>query len=125
MIDPQVFIDKMNDLHPRTSALEAEVSEEFHPHPPGINSLCGRIGWSISENIDSIENAADIFQLIEEALSSGTDELRNAVATGLIEAMISESDRHPGKWSGISPRLGPQSAAYAETWIAFTETGEM
>ncbi len=125
MIHPQVFIEKMRELYAHTSAMEEKVKEEFRPHPPGINSLCDRIGRSISENIDSIENAADIFQLIEEGISNGTDELRDAIATGLIEAMISESDGHPGKWDGMFPHLGPQCAVYAKAWITYTETGKM
>lgn len=109
----------MRELHPVSAALEEQVKEEFRPHPPGINSLCSHIGWSISENIDGIESAADIFQLIEEGICNGTDELGDAIATGLIEAMISESDGDPGKWVGMFPRLGPRSAAYANAWLRF------
>lgn len=124
-MDSQSFIEKMKQILPDVAVLEVEVREEFRPNPPGINSLCDRIGWFISENIDSIENAGDVFLLVEEAIKDGSSELQDAISTGLVEAMISESDHHPGKWDEISPLLGPQTAAYAKAWLNFTDAGKL
>ncbi|CAN7258012.1 hypothetical protein LJR235_001080 [Pararhizobium sp. LjRoot235] len=120
-----IFIEKMKNLLPDTYRIEEELVKEFYPSPPGINSLCSSIGWAIAENFESIEDIHGVFDLIESGMRDGDHDLKDAIATGLIEAIISQTDHHPGTWEKIVPHLGPLSAAYAIDWIKFTETGQM
>jgi hypothetical protein len=45
-------------------------------------------------------------------MRNGDRNLKTAVSTGLIEAMISRTGAQPARWRQISAQLGPLSTAY-------------
>jgi hypothetical protein len=120
-----LFTEKLKSLVPDIDRVEEDLMKEFYPAPPGINSLCSSMGWYIAENFKAIEDIHGVFDLIESGMRDGDNDLKDAIATGLIEAIISQTDYHPGTWEKIAPHLGPLSAASAKDWIKFTETGQM
>ncbi len=60
------------------------------------------------------ENIA-IFNLIEEGLASGEEELVEAIATGLVEALIPFSIKN-GTFEEIEPLLGQRTAGHVASW---------
>ncbi|MDQ0419272.1 hypothetical protein J2045_000282 [Peteryoungia aggregata LMG 23059] len=119
------FTNRLRILMPEFEEIEERLTLEFRPEPAGIVSLCAEAGWQIAANFHSIPNPGALFEVIEAAMASGDDTLSTAVATGLIEGLISSSDNRPGEWGMILPYLGVKSKAYADAWIEFTDTGSI
>ncbi|KQY26043.1 hypothetical protein [Rhizobium sp. Root482] len=117
------FTDRLRILLPEFTRIEERLKLEFFPAPIGIVSLCGEVGWHIAANFHSLRNLRALFEVIEAAMARGNDGLKNAVATGLIEGLISSSDNHLSEWEIIVPYLGMESKVYADAWIKFTDTG--
>jgi hypothetical protein len=117
------FMGRLGVLLPEFADAEEQLRGEFSPAPIGIVSLCAGLGQHVAANFRSLSNLKAIFEVIELGMISGDDRLKDAIATGFIEALISSSDNRPGDWKAIAPLLGQHSRNYAEGWIEFTETG--
>lgn len=97
-----------------------EVLEDWEPEEPPVTTLFAALGDRIAEDYVStdIETNRCIFSLIEQAMESSDQYLVTAVATGLIEALVTSAFRSEGLWNQIAPLLGPRTLRHAESWIA-------
>jgi hypothetical protein len=88
--------------------------------PPPIVAF-GDIGDAIVDNLTALsgEVRQKVFASIESGMTDPDDDIRTAMATGLIEALISRSDGKPGLWAEIESLLGPDSKKYALAWRSF------
>lgn len=88
--------------------------------PPPIWAF-GEVGDAIADNLEALpdETREKIFASIEIGMASPDDDLSTAMATGLIEALISHSDGKAGLWEQIERLLGPDSKKYALAWRSF------
>lgn len=119
----KVLVD-LKLILPEVQDIEERLEDEFFPNPIGTISLFSEIGWFVVDHLNAIERPQRIFDLIEDAMLNGDDELKNAIATGFIEALVSRSDTSENGWSEISGYLGSRSLEYANAWMKFSETGE-
>lgn len=96
------------------------VLDEWQPEEPPVTTLFAAIGDRIVEDFVSADVYANrrMFSLIEQALESGDQSLVTAVATGLIEAMVTRAAQSEGIWEKIALLLGPRSRRHAEAWLA-------
>jgi hypothetical protein len=117
--------DKLVKCEPRLSGSREEVAKNFYPQPPGAISVFSEIGERVAANFEILQNPHAVFELVEEALKSSDELSRTAICTGMIEAMISYCDYHPGKWDLIQLYLGDRAGEYARSWKKFTETGSV
>jgi hypothetical protein len=80
------------------------------------------VGRALSVTLDELSGPQQraVFDVIERHLVNGSDLMKDAVATGLLEALASEvSD---GRLDGphLATLLGPESRAYIDAWDQFT-----
>jgi hypothetical protein len=71
-------------------------------------------------NQDRLEALPGIFDLIEQLMVEGDDEVRTAVATCFLENLLNVSSAgklEPAKFTHL---LGPESRAYCRAWDEFT-----
>lgn len=96
-----------------------EVHAEWLPEEPPITILYAALGHRIAEEFSHADVAAthQIFSLIEEAMQSSNENLITAVATGLIEALVTRAVEIEGLWEQIKPLLGPRSLRHANAWL--------
>src|SRR5215217_3607279 len=99
------FKDRLAFFLPEFKRIEERLKKEFLPAPIGIVSLCSDLGWHIANNFHSLRELQAVFDVIELGMVNGDDGLKDAVATGLIEGLISSSDSRPGGWEEIIPYL--------------------
>ena len=87
-------------------------------HPLCVAVLPAAIGKELARCFDNMRNESRVsaFELIEEGMNSSDHALKTAVATGIIEALISESSRNEGLWSRIELQLGSVSRRHADGW---------
>ncbi|CNJ12132.1 Uncharacterised protein [Yersinia aldovae] len=60
-----------------------------------------------------------LFQHIETGMKSDNDELAAAVATGLVESLITASDENESVWQEIESYLHVESKKHALAWKNF------
>ena len=80
------------------------------------------VGRALSATLDqlSVPQQRAVFDVIERHLAGGSQLMKDAVATGLLEALASEVSS--GRLSGprLAALLGPRSRAYIDAWDQFT-----
>jgi len=111
-MDTKAITAELAQHVPVTSTLE-NVIEDVAPTDLGdMHTLYSDMGWLIAERFSTLEDKQRVFELIELGMRNGDGRLKDAVSTGLIEAMISRTGAQPARWRQISAELGPLSSAY-------------
>ncbi len=97
-----------------------KVIAEWQPEEPPVTTLFAALGERIAEDFSSagVDTNRRMFSLIEQAMGSSDQRLVTAVATGLIEALVTRAVRSEGLWDKIGPLLGPRSRHHAAAWLA-------
>jgi hypothetical protein len=97
-----------------------EVLDEWRPEEPPVTTLFAALGDRIAEDFGraGVDTNRRMFSLIEQAMESSDRGLVTAVATGLIEALVTRAVRSEGLWKEMAPLLGPRSLHHAEAWLA-------
>jgi len=95
--------------------------EYWMPEPAPMILLLSAIGKSFVKQINTLsENEKKkLFQHVEEGMHSSDRELSIAVATGLIESMVTASDEDDQLWKQIEEHLGIESKKHAIAWKNF------
>lgn len=95
--------------------------EYWMPEYPPTLLLFALVGKSLVKQLD-VFNALDaklIFQHIEEGMNSPCDELATAVATGLIESMVTASDNDETIWNKLENSMHVETKKHALAWKNF------
>lgn len=114
------FVCLLTKSSGRALSVYKETIDEWWPENPPVCVLFALLGDSICDefaNVDANSNR-EIFNLIEEAMDSNDQELTSAVATGLIEALVTRAAKKTGLWDEIAPLLGPLSRNHAQAWLS-------
>jgi hypothetical protein len=100
-------------------ALEA-ARTEWAPDAPPPTIVMGKLGSAVVSAIDTLsdDELERVTAAIERALEQGSKTVRDAVATGLIEAAMSSTDADP-RGARFLRKLGPLGLKYARDWDAF------
>lgn len=95
--------------------------KEWSPDVPPITILFGNIGTHIGKALMgwNFEQKREIFTLIERGMNSSDFGLREAVATGLIEALVTYADENPKIWEELKKLFGTASLGHALAWRNF------
>ncbi len=82
----------------------------------------GDVGAAVARVFDDLApgDRREVFDVVEHHLSTGSQKMKEAVATGLLEAVASEVSA--GRLDGptLATLLGPASRAYIDAWDQFT-----
>lgn len=113
------FIHKVTSASPSLGALYQETVDYWAPDGPPAIVVLGDLGRRMVDDMDSSDGAVNayLFDAIEEALQQGDMELKTAVATGMIEAMVGRSWRN-GVWEDVLALFGELSAIHARAWAS-------
>jgi hypothetical protein len=113
------YLNNLVEILPALSTTREDTLSYWHPEEPPITTAFAEIGQSLADmfikNTDEINIA--IFSLIESGIVSEDEILGTAVATGLLEGIISRATRVPGLWEKILPFLGKNSLFHANGWM--------
>ncbi|MBK9579204.1 MAG: hypothetical protein IPO40_19210 [Fibrobacteres bacterium] len=113
------FIEKFKEQFPRFQQLAAQESANWAPDEISdfllVSSFGGALGFEI-DSFDDLEKAR-LFALIEAGVCSEDESTSTAIATGLLEAMVSRSFQFPEKWEMVKSLMGPESIRYVTAWL--------
>lgn len=113
-MDTKTITAELTQRIPGAPVLEAACNDSQPSDLADMHTLYSDIGWMIAERFSSLEDRQRVFELIELGMRNGDRTLKEAVSTGLIEAMISRTGAQPARWRQISAHLGPLSSAYLQ-----------
>lgn len=115
--DTDVFLLELSGFHPDLNRTRLETIDYWCPDLPPITIAYAELGHVIVDIFSSLDNEAKekIFQHIENGINSNNDSLATAVATGLIEAIVSRSDKD-GSWPKILNYFLTYSREHAMRW---------
>ncbi|CRY57270.1 Uncharacterised protein [Yersinia intermedia] len=91
------------------------------PEPPPTILLFSLVGKALVNQLDSLSQSekSTLFQHIETGMRSDNDELATAVATGLVESLITATDENKSVWQEIERYLHVESKKHALAWKNF------
>jgi hypothetical protein len=98
------------------------IAAHWAPHEPPLTVAMGGIARSLIDRADQLREAelCAVFDVVETILSTGTQPEQDAVATGLLEALLAAADRNTVSGARVLSFAGPKAAEYLRAWNAFT-----
>lgn len=113
------FIEKLMNESNFLKKIGVETIEYWRPDSPPVIILFASIGNELARQFNNLRNEEKlaIFQHIEEGIRSNDIALKTAVATGIIEGIISTASQDEELWSRIESQLGEVSKCHALAWI--------
>jgi hypothetical protein len=108
---------------PTRDAVDRLERDWFRDSPPDVVAA-GTIGRSFAFALTAL-NTSDIAAVgksVEMLLTTGEEDIKDAVATGFLESLLAEASRRAISLRGISWMLGPESTRYCRAWDEFTGT---
>ena len=95
--------------------------EYWLPEQAPLILLFSTIGKVLVKQLDALndDEKTFLFQHIEDGMCSNEDELATAVATGLVESLVTASDGNDVLWKDIEQHLGSESNKHAIAWKNF------
>ncbi|MNE93909.1 hypothetical protein D3C80_1918170 [compost metagenome] len=95
--------------------------EYWLPDPPPTILLFSLVGKALVNQLASLNHSekSALFQHIETGMRSDNDELATAVATGLVESLVTASDENESVWKEIEAYLHVESKKHALAWKKF------
>jgi hypothetical protein len=118
---PLEYLRKFASEAPGLDEALTECVKEWEPETPPITIAFAQVGHAIAEHLDSydISTTKRVFRMIEEAMASRDEVLATAMATGLVEAIVTASDKREGLWKKLELLFGSQSLKHANAWRNF------
>jgi hypothetical protein len=116
---PQLVLDVVAGIDALKPLLQS-IEEEWQPEPAPPTMSFGDVGRELVERIDEVgrSNAALVFERIEQILCHGTEQEKDAAATGFLEAVVGAIERTPER-AWLLELAGPRSRDYVAAWDRF------
>lgn len=95
---------------------------DWQPDAPPLTVIFADLGRSLCRHVDMLPEAIvrELCLAIEDLMTHGDEAVKNAVATGMLEAILSESSANRFDISALARWFGPETRAYCLAWDAFT-----
>ncbi|WP_157771781.1 hypothetical protein [Stenotrophomonas rhizophila] len=90
------------------------------PDQPPVTILFAALGDEIAVTLGRCSLAAEqeLFSRIEDAISSDDEELATAVATGLVESIVSKLAQDEVALHRVLSMFGEQTRSHARAWLS-------
>lgn len=116
------FADELIRIAPGLEPALRARDEDVRPDPETPILWMGAAGSAVAKSMDTLdeETLHRIFDLAERLLATGSQSLKNGVATGFLEALASAVSSGRIDGPRLAGFLGPKSRAYLDAWDQFT-----
>jgi hypothetical protein len=97
------------------------LRNDWLPDAPPFSVAMGTLGRALAAGASAVDDDGirRIAGVIETLMTSGTEDVKNGIATGLLEAIVSSSDTEPGALR-LLRCLGTESRKYCRAWDEFS-----
>lgn len=119
--EPEATLDALARCHPELAKELAAVREWWEPESVPPTSAIGNLGLALVRvvGVASEDELRRVARIVEDVLKSGSAATKAMVATGFLEAVMSQSQREP-RIARFTTELGPVALDYCRAWDRFT-----
>lgn len=99
-----------------------EARAEWKPDAPPLTLVMCMLGRSLTSRAQPCTETEfkGVFDLVEVAITQGEESVQNAIATGFLESLQSESDAGRFDFRSVAHLLGQETVNYCRAWDSFT-----
>ena len=111
----------LRDALPETMTGDDRRLTDWSDLPPTVEM--GQLATAFADALASglsADRVAAVMQTVEQALTGGNEEVKDAVATGFLEGLMAEASAGRMSFEQLTDHLGPESRRYCEAWDEFT-----
>lgn len=121
-IDTHTAVERLVRTAPNLRVEFESLVKEWSPEEPPLTVMFAELGRGLCRHAPVASDAEliEICAAIEDLILRGEETVQNAVATGLLEAMLAESSTGSFDMSILAGFLGAESKAYCRAWDEFT-----
>jgi hypothetical protein len=114
------FFDTLAEADKAASAARTEVALSWPDGPPPT-LLASRMGKAVAADLLSMlaERLRVVLEAAEEVLRSDDELAKDVVATGFLEALVSECVRSGVGTEVLRSLMGPRATSYVQAWEEF------
>ena len=118
----QMAIERLIGVSPVLKKSYQALMSEWQPQSPPITLVFAALGRCVSVEQDQLshEVAKSIWSTVEDLLVSGSEVVKDAVATGFTEAVLSEVSSGRLSSSRFVPYIGSTTRMYCQEWDKFS-----
>ena len=120
-VQTQEYLERLTRMAPALGDCVARLAASWAPESPPLTILFSEVGDAIASHLAQMPRDLQqkLFAEIERGISSQNDELRTALTTGLIEALVGRSDKQPELVAELELLFGARSLKHAREWRDF------
>ena len=111
---------KLAQSDPAFASIHRRFAEDLAPNDPPMVIVFAFYGRQFAQSVTRGANMVSILQLIEDLMQNGTEDVKNAVATGFWEAILAEASAGRFDFRSIIRQAGSASLDYCRAWDGFT-----
>jgi hypothetical protein len=121
-IDSKTAIDRLIGTADFLRIAYERLVADWQPDAPPLTVIFADLGRSLCRHVNALPEATarELCLVIEDLMAHGDENVKNAVATGMLEAILSESSSNRFNLEAIARWFGPHTTAYCLAWDAFT-----
>jgi Fe-S-cluster formation regulator IscX/YfhJ len=107
--------------HPELERALVALRTRWEPETVPPTTAMGDLGLALVRALSTFsdDELQCVVRVVEDVLKSGSAEARDMVATGFLEAVMSQSQREP-RIVRFTTLLGPLAREYCRAWDKFT-----
>jgi len=121
-IDFPAAVLRLAACHASLADRIAALTEEWKPETPPPTIIMSALGDTLAGAAVGFsgEDLECVFLAVEGLLDSGDEKVKDATATGLLEALLAQASANKVDFTLFAQYLGPQSRRYCREWDRFT-----
>lgn len=122
VIQPEEAISRFAGLCESLAEAVARERAEWEPESPPLTVAMSTLGRVVASGTQgrSDTDLKPVFDLVESLLTDGEESVKDAVATGFLESLLSESSAGRLDFRRIAALLGQRAVHYCREWDKFT-----
>jgi hypothetical protein len=124
--DPAMTIeeamDRFDSIHKRLFEARAALAAEWRPDHPPPSLVMAAYAATVCQHISDLSTICrrTIFEAVEDIMTDGEDDAKDAVATSFLEGLQARASCGSFNFRDVADLLDPKSRDYCREWDKFT-----
>jgi hypothetical protein len=122
MIDAETAIAALIGTADNLRIAHNQVVADWSPDAPPLTLVFSILGRRLCSHAEatSEQEWKQVFTIVDQLIKVGDESVKDAVTTGMLEAMLAEASAGRCDFSRFARYLGAETKAYCRAWECFT-----